>query len=103
MKITREVIEHIADLAMLNLEEEEIERLTTEMGKILEYMDKLNEVDTSDVKPREHVIAKSNVFREDKVCKSLDRERYGKRSRHGRRMLQGPAGNGLRGNGVGAL
>ena len=52
MKITREVIEHIADLAMLNLEEDEIERLTTEMGKILEYMDKLNEVDTSDVKPR---------------------------------------------------
>jgi aspartyl-tRNA(Asn)/glutamyl-tRNA(Gln) amidotransferase subunit C len=75
MKITREVIEHIADLAMLNLEADEIERLTTEMGKILEYMDKLNEVDTSDVKPREHVIAKSNVFREDMVCKSLDREK----------------------------
>jgi aspartyl-tRNA(Asn)/glutamyl-tRNA(Gln) amidotransferase subunit C len=75
MKITRQIIEHIAELAMLDLGEGEINRLTTEMERIIAYMDKLNEIDTSKVEPREHLIAKSNVFRDDEVRTSLDREK----------------------------
>lgn len=75
MNVTEKTVSHVADLAMLNLNEEEKERLTTELGKIITYMDKLNELDTTGIKPREHVVLVSNVFREDKVCNSLDREK----------------------------
>ena len=75
MKVTRETIEHVADLARLNLTEIEKERLTSEMEKIISYVDKLNELDTFDVKPMEHVIPIRNVLREDKTEKSYDREK----------------------------
>ncbi|NJD04643.1 MAG: Asp-tRNA(Asn)/Glu-tRNA(Gln) amidotransferase subunit GatC [Ruminiclostridium sp.] len=73
MKVTRETIEHVADLARLNLTVAEKERLTSEMEKIISYVDKLNELDTSDIKPMEHVIPIRNVLREDKTEKSYDR------------------------------
>lgn len=75
MKVTRQTIEHVANLARLNLTEEEKERLTKEMAGILEYVDKLDELDTSDVVPKEHVIPIRNVFREDRVERSYDREK----------------------------
>lgn len=75
MKVTREVIEHVAGLARLNLTEQEKERLTAEMAEVISYVDKLNELDTADVKPMEHVIPMKNVLREDKAAKSLDRDK----------------------------
>lgn len=75
MKITRETIEHVANLARLNLTELEKEKLTTEMASIISYVDKLNELDTSGILPTAHVIPIKNVFREDKVEKSYDREK----------------------------
>ena len=75
MKVTRETIEHIADLARLNISEKEKDKLTLEMEKILSYVDKLNELDTSDVKPMEHVIPIQNVLREDMVKGSFEREK----------------------------
>lgn len=74
MKVTKQTIEHVAKLSMLNLSEEEKERFTKEMEKIVSYVEKLNELDTSDVKPREHVIPMKNVFRQDKVKQSYDRD-----------------------------
>lgn len=73
MRVTRETIEHVANLARLNLTETEKEHLTSEMEKIITYMDKLNELDTAGIKPMEHVIPISNVLREDKAEKSYDR------------------------------
>lgn len=75
MKITQEIIEHIADLARLNLTEKEKEKLTSEMANIVAYMDKLNELDTTNVPPTSHVKPIHNVFREDKIEKSYDREK----------------------------
>ena len=75
MKVTREIIEHVADLARLNLNESEIEKLTCEMERIISYVDKLNELDTTGVKPMEHVIPIKNVLREDRTEKSCDREK----------------------------
>ena len=75
MKVTRETIQHVADLARLNLTETEKERLTSDMEKIISYVDKLNELDTSGIKPMEHVIPIRNVLREDKAEKSYDREK----------------------------
>jgi aspartyl-tRNA(Asn)/glutamyl-tRNA(Gln) amidotransferase subunit C len=75
MKITREQVEHVANLARLNLTEEEKERLTSEMESIIAFADKLNELDTSEVEPTAHAIPIQNVFREDVVEPSYDREK----------------------------
>lgn len=74
MKITKETVKYVADLARLNLSDKETERLSSEMGQILGYMEKLNSLDTTDVKPMEHVEPISNVLREDIVIESFSRE-----------------------------
>jgi aspartyl-tRNA(Asn)/glutamyl-tRNA(Gln) amidotransferase subunit C len=73
MKVTKETIEHVANLARLNLTEQEKEKLTNEMENIISFVDKLNELDTSNITPMEHVKSIRNVFREDVVSESLDR------------------------------
>lgn len=75
MKVTKETIEHVANLARLNLTDTEKEKLTSEMENIISYVDKLNELDTLNVKPKEHVIPVKNVFRKDRVEKSYEREK----------------------------
>ncbi|WP_010252343.1 Asp-tRNA(Asn)/Glu-tRNA(Gln) amidotransferase subunit GatC [Acetivibrio cellulolyticus] len=75
MKITKDTIEHVANLARLNLTEDEKSKLTLDMEQIISYVDKLNELDTSKVKPTDHVIPISNVFREDEAKPSYPREK----------------------------
>ena len=58
-------IEHIAALARLKLTPEEKIRLAGQMGTILEYIEKLNELNTKEVEPTAHVLGINNVFRED--------------------------------------
>lgn len=74
MAVTREEVKRIAKLAKLSLTEEEEISLQKELSSILDYMDKLNEIDTSGVEPLSHPIPVENVFREDKVEKSISRE-----------------------------
>ena len=73
-KITRQDVEYVAGLAQLALDEPAAERLVHEMGEILSYMDKLNELDTSNVEPMMHALEMTNVFRDDVVAESLPRE-----------------------------
>ena len=75
MKITRKEVEHVAKLARLALKEEEIETFTLQLSNILTYVDKLNELDTTDVDPTSHVLRVKNVLRDDEVKKSIDREK----------------------------
>jgi aspartyl-tRNA(Asn)/glutamyl-tRNA(Gln) amidotransferase subunit C len=72
--VSREVVEHVANLARLDLSDEEIDRLKNEMGRILEHADKLQEVDTDDIEGTSHVIPMTNVYREDEVGESLTPE-----------------------------
>jgi aspartyl-tRNA(Asn)/glutamyl-tRNA(Gln) amidotransferase subunit C len=67
MKLNRGEVQRIATLARLRLTAEEEERLTEQLDRILQYMDKLNQVDTSKVEPLAHVIDIVNGFREDQV------------------------------------
>ncbi len=67
-------IEYLARLARIKLNEEEKERFEKELTKIIEYVSQLKEVDTENVEPSYHVLPVTNVFREDKVEKSLDVE-----------------------------
>ena len=65
--ISDETIEYVGILAKLELSEEEKEQAKKDMGSMLDYVDKLNELDTSGVEPMSHVFPVSNVFREDVV------------------------------------
>ncbi|MFW6000999.1 MAG: Asp-tRNA(Asn)/Glu-tRNA(Gln) amidotransferase subunit GatC [Halanaerobium sp.] len=68
-------VEYAANLAQLKLDEEEKELYTEQIGKILDYVDKLNELDTEDVVPTAYTVPMKNVLREDKVEDSLPREK----------------------------
>ncbi len=74
MKITRQEVEHVANLARLNLTEGELETMTKQLDTILSYVAKLDELDTEGVIPTTHAFSKSNAFREDAVQKSLSQE-----------------------------
>ncbi len=65
--ISDETIEYVGILAKLELNDEEKERAKKDMGEMLDYIDKLNELDTSGVEPMSHVFPVNNVFREDVV------------------------------------
>jgi len=61
-------------LARLHLDEEEKAKYTEQLNSILDYMEKLNQLDTEKVEPTSHVLPIKNVFRKDKVEKSLANE-----------------------------
>ncbi len=71
MALSREEVLHVAELARLSLSPEEIELFTVQLNEILEYVEKLQELDTSGVAPLAHVIPLCNVFREDQARESL--------------------------------
>jgi aspartyl-tRNA(Asn)/glutamyl-tRNA(Gln) amidotransferase subunit C len=73
-QITQADVEYVAGLAQLSLDDATKERLTKELGDILTYIEKLNELDTSNVEPMMHAMQLTNVFREDVVEPSLPRE-----------------------------
>ena len=74
MKITREGVLHVAHLARLELDEAAIDRFAGQIAEILEYIDKLNQVDTTGIKPTSHAVLLSSEFREDNEIEHLDRK-----------------------------
>ena len=74
MAISREDVEHIAFLARLGLSDEEKRIFQEQLSGILEYMQTLAELDTSDIPPTAQVIPLRNVMRPDTVLPSLPRE-----------------------------
>lgn len=72
--ISDETIEYVGILAKLELSEEEKEQAKKDMGSMLDYIDKLGELDTTGVEPMSHVFPVHNVFREDVVTNTDDRE-----------------------------
>lgn len=72
--LTREEVLHIARLARLKLTEKEIELYREQLGRILDYFKKLEELDTSDVEPTSHVLEVKNVLRADEPRPSVPQE-----------------------------
>ena len=72
--ISDETIEYVGILAKLELSEEEKENAKKDMGEMLDYIDKLNELDTTGIEPMSHVFPVHNVFREDVVKNGDGRE-----------------------------
>lgn len=67
-------VEHIALLARLSVSEQEKEKFSQQLGGILDYVKKLDELDTSGIEPTSHVIEMSNVMREDNLRPSLSKD-----------------------------
>ena len=74
INIDDETIEYVSILAKLELSDEEKEQEKIDMGRMLDYIDKLNELDTTGVEPMSHVFPVNNVFREDVVTNGDDRD-----------------------------
>jgi aspartyl-tRNA(Asn)/glutamyl-tRNA(Gln) amidotransferase subunit C len=73
-RITRDEVEHVARLARLALDGDEIDRYTTELGGILEHADDLAALDLDDVPPTAHPLPLRNALRPDTVSPTLDRD-----------------------------
>ena len=65
--ISKEKVIHIAKLARLNLSEKEIEKLQKELSMILDYIEKLEEVDIKGIEPTSHSVVIKNIIREDEA------------------------------------
>ncbi len=74
MKITKDEVLYVADLARLDLDDESIEKYAAQIDNILEYVDKLKTIDTAGVRPTSHAIFLTNAFREDENKQHLERE-----------------------------
>lgn len=74
MKISKKDVEHVAMLARLHLDEDEKDKYTQQLNSILDYMEKLNQLDTEKVEPTSHVLPIKNVLRKDEVKASLSNE-----------------------------
>ncbi|MFX0080889.1 MAG: Asp-tRNA(Asn)/Glu-tRNA(Gln) amidotransferase subunit GatC [Candidatus Hodarchaeota archaeon] len=82
-ELSKQTIEHLSKLALLDISEEEKEQLSKQLGDILDYFKKLNDIDTDNVKPTTHPIeGLSNVFREDEPWESLSNEEATKNTKY---------------------
>lgn len=74
MAIDKKQVQHVALLARLELTEEEQDFLGTQLSQILEHIDKISSIDTTDVEPTAHAVDVSNVYREDSTRPPLTQE-----------------------------
>lgn len=74
MEITMDLIAYLEKLGRICLTDEEKEKARIDLGSILGYIDKLNELDTQSVEPLSHASGITNVFREDAVTNSDQRD-----------------------------
>ena len=74
-KIDESQVRKVAKLARLELANSEIEEFTVQLSAILDYVEKMNELDTTDVEPLAHCLPISNVFRNDSIKASLGTEK----------------------------
>ena len=72
--IDRDQVLHVAKLARLELSDDEVDQMATELSGILEHVDRISELDLEGVEPTSHVVALENVLRADEPTPSLERE-----------------------------
>lgn len=72
MRITKEQVKYVANLARLNVSEEEADKLCEQMGDIIEFADTISGIDTDNIEPTNHAIKVENVFREDEYGEKIN-------------------------------
>ncbi len=75
MSLTKEDVEKVAMLARLRLSDEEMDAMTEQLGKVLGFIQQLEELDTDGVEPMAHALDIENVLVEDEIVDSLPREK----------------------------
>lgn len=65
MSLSREQVEHVALLARVGITEEDVDRFSHQLSDVLDYFERLQEVDTENVPPTSHTLALHNIMRED--------------------------------------
>lgn len=71
MRINEQDVAYVARLARLSLSAKELKTMTDQMDAILDYVDKLNELDTANIEPTAHAVPMANAFRADEVVTSI--------------------------------
>lgn len=69
--LSKETVKYVADLSRIELKPEELEKLSQQLQAILDFIDKLSEIDIRDIKPTIHILPINDVLREDNPAKSL--------------------------------
>ena len=72
--ISEKDVKYVAGLARIHLKDEEIDRLTKDLEKILDYINKLDTLDVEEVQPTSHVLPLKNVHRKDEIRPSLTQQ-----------------------------
>lgn len=73
-KISKDQVKHVAHLARLELDDQQVDKFAEQLGSIIGFVEQLNELDTTGVEPTTHVLTLKNVMREDKSIDGLPRE-----------------------------
>lgn len=71
MAIDRDTVKYVANLARIELSDNELDSFTSQLDRILDYVQKLNTLDVAGLEPTSHVLEMKNIYREDLVKKSL--------------------------------
>lgn len=80
MAIDKETVKYAANLARMELQQKELEKLAGQLHSILDFIDKLKKVDIKNISPTSHILPLNNVLREDELRKSLPLEKTLKNS-----------------------
>jgi aspartyl-tRNA(Asn)/glutamyl-tRNA(Gln) amidotransferase subunit C len=72
MKISETEMNKISKLAMVEISPEEKDDFLKKINEIIEYIDKINDIDTSNIEPTIHIFETKNIFRKDEVQQSID-------------------------------
>ena len=72
MQITKELVGYVAELSRIELDEAQTEKMQQELGAIVEYMDILSTLDTTETEPLSHIFAVTHVMREDEIRRSAE-------------------------------
>lgn len=75
MAISKEIVEYVAHLARIELDAKELEKLSQQLKGILDFIDKLKDVDINNISPTSHILPINNVLRQDEPAASLSAEK----------------------------
>ena len=74
MSVSKEEVKHLAKLSRLTFDDNSLDKITNDLSSIVDFANQLSEIEVDGVKPTAHILDIKNVFREDNVDKSYDRE-----------------------------
>ena len=72
MAISRDTVKYVAKLSRIEIEDSKLDDFTSQLDRILAYIEKLNQLDTENTAPTSHALELNNVFRKDENTPSLD-------------------------------